>query len=374
MRKYAKLLSFLVIPLLITTLSSCERPPEEEEVVRAVKAVQVPDPSLIRSRPFPGVTRAENRVNLSFRVDGPLIEFPVDVGDKVKQGEVLARIDPQDFEVNLRNAKANLERSKASLVFAESDYERATRIQEGDPGAISESLVDRKRQDRNRYRAEVRSLEAEVEAAKDKLQYTHLEAPFDGIIVATYVDNFEFVRAKQAVVRMLDTSRIEMVVDIPEHIITHIPHVKKINVRLDIFPGRTFPAKVKEIGTEASITTRTFPVTLVMKQPEDIEVLAGMSGEAKFVGKVRAGVTSESITIPVSAVFSDKENGKSYVWVIDEDTNQVSRREVKVDKLTDTGIRILEGLAPGEWIAIAGVHSLKEDQVVEILDFSENRE
>ncbi|MFQ5728752.1 MAG: efflux RND transporter periplasmic adaptor subunit [Waddliaceae bacterium] len=371
MSKNVKPLFFLVLPLLVTALFSCQGSPEEKEVVRSVKAVQVGDPSLVRSRPFPGVTRAENRVNLSFRVDGPLVEFPVDVGDKVKKGETLARIDPRDFEVTLRNAEANLERSEASLAFAETDYERASRIQQEDPGAISERLVDRKRQDRNRYRADVKSFEAEVEAAVDKLKYTYLEAPFDGMIVATYVDNFEYVRAKQSVVRMLDISRIEMVVDIPEHIITHIPNAKQITIRLDIFPGRTFPAKIKEIGTEASITTRTYPVTLVMKQPEDVEVLAGVSGEAKFIGKIRSGVTSESITIPISAVFSDKESEKSYVSVIDEDTSLVARREVKVDKLTDSGIRILEGLTPGEWIAIAGVHSLKEGQTVEILDSSE---
>ena len=292
----------------------------------------------------------------------------------MRRGATLARIDPKDFEVALRNAEANLERAKASLVFAESDYARTAKIQQGDPGAISQSMVDKKLQDRNRYRAEVESYKAEVEAAADKLRYTTLEAPFEGMIVATYVDNFEYVRAKQTVLRMLDTSRVEMVVDIPEHIITLIPNAAQITVRLDIYPGRTFPAKIKEIGTEASLATRTYPVTLVMGQPGDVEILAGMSGEAKFVGASSSAAAPETIIIPVSALFSDKETQKSFVWVIDSPTGKVSRREVKVDKMADTGVRILEGLKPGEWIAVAGVHHLHEGETVEILDANDTLE
>ncbi|NGX43712.1 MAG: Multidrug resistance protein MdtA [Chlamydiae bacterium] len=370
MKINARPFSFILLIPLIFTLFSCRESPKEEEVVRAVKAIQVADPSLIRSRPFPGVIRAENRVNLSFRVDGPLIEFPVDVGDIVKKKEALARIDPKDFEVALRNAQANLEKAKASSAFAERDYARALRIQKADPGAISESLVDRKRQDRNRLRAEVNSLEAELEAASDQLEYTNLRAPFDGIVVATYFDNFEYVRAKQSVLRMLDISRVEMVVDIPEHIISYIPTVKQVIVRLDVIPGREFSADIKEIGTEASITTRTYPVTLVMNQPEDVQIFAGMSGEAKFIGKAKPGGIIDALTIPISSVFSDKEAQKSFVWIIDEDIHRVSRREVTVEKVSPTGLRVVEGLSPGEWIAIAGVHYLREGQLVEITDFT----
>lgn len=340
-------------------------------MVRPVKAMRVPDPLWIRSRPFPGVIRAEDRVNLSFRVDGPLIEFPVDVGDLVKEQEVLARIDPQDYSVALENAKANLEKSVAALTFAENDYARAIRIQQEDPGAISASMVDRKREDRNRLRAQIKSNQAEVQAAKNQLSYTYLKAPFNGMVVATYVDNFEHVRPKQPVLRMLNTSRVEMVVDIPESIISYIPTVKSIVVRFDSFPGQEFPAEVKEIGTEASTTTRTYPVTLVMKQPKEIQILAGMSGEAKFIGKVTSEEEAEAIVVPTSAVFSDKESKKSYLWVIDRKTHRVERKEVTLGELVNNGIRVRQGIQPGEWIAIAGVHYLHEGQEITILNKEE---
>lgn len=366
----------LIFPLLFTPLifTSCKEPLEKEKVVRPVKAIRVSDPKLILSRPFPGVARAENRVNLSFRVDGPLIELPIDVGDEVKKGDILARIDPRDFEINLRNTKAELEKSKAGLTFAESDFGRAERIQKEDPGAISESKVDQKREERNRLRAIVDGNEAKVEGAEDQLSYTYLLAPFDGIIVAKYFDNFEHVQAKQAVSRMLDTSRIEMVVDIPGHIIPYANLIKNIDVTFSTFPDLKLKAEIKEIGEEASTTTRTFPVTLIMKQPKDVRILAGMSGEARFIGAIAPDSPYVSIIIPTTAVFSEAEEGPSYVWVIDEATHLVSKREVKLDKLTSEGIQVTGGVNPGEWIAIAGVHFLREGQEVDILGPEEHVE
>ena len=363
-----KKLTHLLLISLIFLVLGCQEPEEKKEIIRFVKTQIVSDPDILRSRPFPGVIRAEDRVNLSFRVDGPLIKFPVDVGDRVKRDQIIVRIDPKDFEVALQNAKANLEKSKASLTFAKNDYQRALRIQEKDPGAISERMVDKRKEEENKLIAEVKAFESQVEAARDQLKYTFLKAPFDGIIVATYVDNFEFVGAKQAVLRMLNTSRVEMVVDLPEHIITHIPSIKAINVTLDVFPGKEFSATVKEVGTEASTTTRTYPVTLVMDQPKDALILAGMSGEAKITGKIKDDQTERAVTIPLSAIFSDKESEKSFVWIIDENNLTVNRREVKLGQLVKEGVRVVDGLQPGERIATAGVNFLADDQKIRISD------
>lgn len=357
--------ALVVASLLLFT--GCSQEEGEAEATRPVKAMQVNSPDLIRSRPFPGVIRAEDRVNLSFRVSGPLIELSVDVGDRVEEGTVLARIDPRDFEINLKEAKGKLERSIAAKDFAESDFTRAERIQKRDPGAISQSMVEKKREERNSLRAEVRSLRAQVASSKDQLNYTYLRAPYAGVIVAKFVDNFQFVRAEQPVVRMVDTSTVEMVVDIPEHLISYIPNVKEIVVKIDVLPEREFPATVKEIGAEANATTRTFPVTLLMNQPPDVELFAGMSGEAKFIGKIESDKEPTAITIPSQSLFTDENGTKSFVWVIDEESNQAIKREVVVDRITNSGVRLRSGLKSGEWIATAGVYHLKEGQKVRIL-------
>jgi RND family efflux transporter MFP subunit len=365
MKKYIALL--FIIPV-ISLFVGCQKEVEVESEPRPVRAMKIGDITAVSQRWIPGRVSASQEVNLSFRVSGPLVQLPVNVGDQVKKGQVLARIDPRDFEVNMRNAEAQLQRAEAALALAESEYGRVTRIREQDPAAISAAMVDQKREALDRAQAELLSIESTVEAAQDQLRYSTLRAPFSGTIVAKYVENFEDVQAKQVVLRLLDPTHIEMTVDIPENIISYVPLMKNLRVRFDAFPGLEVPAEVKEIGTEASATTRTYPVTLIMEQPEGVTVLAGMTGEATCCELMPdEGLMERPIEVPTEAVFSD-EGGGSYVWVIDESTLTVEKREISLGRLTDFGVIVLSGLETGEWIATAGVYYLNEGQEVRILD------
>ncbi len=355
-------------------LPGCEEAIPEKEVIRSVRAIQVADSSEFASRSFPGQAKATQEVDLSFRVAGPLITLSVKVGDTVRKGRELARIDPRDFEVDLRNAKGRLDRAEAELQRAETDYERVLRIQKEDPGAVSQSMVDRKRQVAESAGADIRSLQAEVDSAADRLRYTYLKAPFEGIVTATYVENYQVLKIKQPVLRLIDHSQIEMIISIPENLISQADVLQAVDnplrVRFDPFPDREIEAQIKEIGKEASKTTRTYPVTLIMDQPEDFKVLPGMAGNATRAVEVPGEATQTGIIIPETALFSPDDSGKDFVWVIDAQSKKAAKREVKTDELLDTGISIKEGLKPGEWIATAGVHSLKEGQQVRILSSS----
>ncbi len=360
--------SLVAAALLGMILIACG--PEEEATstpVRLVKAIKVGDASDLDTRALPGRARAAQEVDLAFRVAGPLITRPVNVGDEVKAGEVVARIDPRDYEVERRNALAQLQEAKAALARAQGDYDRIQRIFKHDPGATSEAAVDKAREERDRAQATVKSLEATVAAADDRLSDTYLKAPFDGTVVTTYVENFQTVRANQPIVRLLDTQRIKFDVDVPERYIAYVPTVKNIRVRFDAFPDKEIPAELFEIGTEASQTTRTYPVTLIMDQPDGIRILAGMAGKASADVNMPEGEATAELVVPVSAVLASEEPDKSYLWVIDESTKTVSLRPVVARRLTDRGIIVEQGLEPGEWIATAGVHFLEEGQRVEIL-------
>ena len=358
----------LLLPVL--SLVGCKKEePAEKSVVRPVKAMQVGGAEVLIGRTFPGQAKASQEVNLAFRIAGTLIERSVDVGTEVKEGDLVARLDPRDYQVELDNAQGQLAKARAALTLAKSDYERVTRIQAKDPGAISEAMVDAKRGERDSARAQVRSLNADLDAAKDNLDYTYLRAPFSGTVTMTFVENFEDVQAKQQIARIVDTKKIEFMVSIPENLISYAPQVKKVWVRFDTFPDRKIPATIKEIGKEPSRTTRTYPVTLIMDQPEDIKILPGMAGKSvadKEFYEDLEGYPDHGYEIPVTAAFSDEED-KTYVWIIDEETKTVSRREVQTGQLSDTGILITEGLEPGEWIATAGVHTLREGQQVKII-------
>jgi RND family efflux transporter MFP subunit len=209
-----------------------------------------------------------------------------------------------------------------------------------------------------------------VKIAQRKVNYTSLQAPFTGVVVATYVENFETVLPKQTILRLLDPSSIEFVVAVPENVISYTSYVKDISVSFDALPGVVVPAKIKEIGREASAATRTYPVTLVMSQPDGAEILPGMAGAAKVTALLPRDAREAGIEIPATAVFALADSRKSYVWIIDETSKTLSSREVEVGRLTSQGVLIRTGIAPGDWIVIKGVHSVSEGDTVRIMDLS----
>ncbi len=348
-------------------ISGCNKAPESREIIRPLFVAQVSTDANRSGRSFPGRARANQEVDLSFRVNGPLIELANDiVGQSFSQGDVIARIDPRDYEIQVNDAEGKLERARSSVKRAQGEYNRELAIYKEDPGATSKTSVDRKRDQRDSAAGDVRSLEAALTAAQDSLSYTFLKAPFNGAITSKYVDNFQDVRAKQQVVRLLDASRLQIVVDIPETLISRLPQVEEFWVIFDAFPETKIPAELFEMGTEASLTTRTYPVTLIMDQPENIKILAGMAGRAYGRPK-SAGQGSNELIVPASAVFTPNNEKADKVWVVDEETGVVALRDVELGGFTNNGIVVEQGLASGEWVAASGVHTLVEGQKVRLV-------
>jgi len=322
----------------------------EQTVIRPVKAMQVADVSGLSDRSFPGRAKATEQIDLSFDVSGKLTERPVNIGDTIEKGQIIARLDPRDFRAKLKSARAELQRDIQN-------FKRANDLIKKD--FISKSEFDR-------LEASVDIAEANVDLARKALSDSVIKAPFSGRIAKLYVENYQAVRAKENIARLLDTSKIEIIIDIPENLISNAPFIKNIKVRFDAFPGIEVPATIKEISNEASENTRTYPVTLIMEQPEGVEILPGMAGKAKGEAHL-PDKTNKGFYIPLSAVFSADESNNSYVWVIDEKNQTVNKREITTEALSQYGIKVIKGLQAGEWIATAGVHYLQQGQKISIL-------
>ncbi|WP_144057987.1 efflux RND transporter periplasmic adaptor subunit [Novipirellula maiorica] len=408
----------VVATLVSGFVSGCSDTQDESTPIRPVRTVKVGDLTAISGRQFPGRASAKNEVELSFQVSGPLVSLPVDVGSVVKKGDVIAAIDPRDFETALASNQANLDRANANLLAmergarpeeieqlkldltqAEASYEQAV-AEHGrnerliESGATSQtefdiSLARKKRtaaavedakealkigmsgarpEDIQAKRAEIRALDAAVKAAQNKLDDATLKAPFDGEISARYVDNFQRVQAKQPIVRLVDISVIEVTVQLPESLIGLVPQIEKVACRFDAIADRDFFGTVTKVGREASQTTRTYPVTVQINQPEDVKILPGMAATVRNHSEQDDKPATAELIVPPSSVFTAPEDdSQTFVWVFDEGTGKVSRRAIQTGELTPVGLKVDEGLEVGEWVVTSGVNSLQEGQVVKLL-------
>lgn len=352
--------------VLLLFLASCEKQ-VPSEVTRPVKTIQVSETtSSDHQIMFPGSLRAFKRADLSFRVDGTVIMRDIKVGYKAQKDEILMQLDPREYELTLKKAKGKLESVTAQLDFAERDYERMKKIFERDPGAISESMLDRKKETKNQLQAELTVAQGDFEKAGDDLSYTALKAPFDGIISAIYVENHEQVRAKQVVLRYLDVAEREMEINVPEkYIVAFLEGKENLNfeVTLDAFPNKMFAALIQEVGTEAASTTQTYPVTLSLQNvPTELSLLAGMNGRA-FLNQPK-GNLSNTYNIPKSAIFTDNGQATS-VWVVEPSSQTVHKKSVTIDENhKGDSVVVRKGLNAGDRVVIAGTSFLVEGQRV----------
>lgn len=339
-----------LLALFLPALSGCGGDSVEPaaDLVRPIRAVKVGDTEVFARNWLPGRAKAAQEVNLSFDVPGQLIEFPIDVGDELEKGDLVGALDPRDYKNGLDAAKAQVEQARALL-------ERVEKAAES--GAVSQQEV-------TDARARFDVAEANVQIKQKALDDTRISSPLKGSVAATYVENYQNVNAKQAVARILDISRVEMKVDVPESAISLLPYVSNVRCRFEAFPGIEVAAEISEVGTEADLSTRTYPITLVMDQPEGRVILPGMAGEATGDVNPPGDLEDEGFEIPLSAV-ARAQDGSSIVWIVDESSKTVSRRVVELGELTGRGVRVT-GIRLGEWVATAGANTLREGQEVRL--------
>lgn len=327
--------------------------PATREVVRPVKTMTVQAAGTSATRSYPGQVRASRRVDLAFKVAGPLVELPVEEGQEVKRGQLIAKILPRDFKIRLDQAKAK-------ALEAEQQYQRYRDL-------YAKNQVSKA--DFDRYKSQ-RDVAAAREAdAQNALKDTNLQAPFEGIIAKRYVENFEEVQAKQPIVFLQDIRQVEMLINVPESEMSTVRgEIKaKAYAQFPTAPGKRWDLRLKEFSTQADPKTQTYQVVTVMPQPEEINVLPGMTGTVviELTGEGETA-TGPQIMIPAIAVVASSE-GSPFVWGIDNESMTAKKLPVKIGQITGSeSVVVQEGLSGGEVIAVAGMVKLEEGMKVSI--------
>tara|TARA_Y100000782_G_scaffold115310_1_gene156828 strand:+ start:2127 stop:3302 length:1176 start_codon:yes stop_codon:yes gene_type:complete len=356
MEKTMRLASAVLMSSVFLLLTACTEQAAQsdvEQVVRPVKLFNINSNSDQAIRSFPAEVVANQGSYLAFRVNGELLEFPALAGQHVEKGELLAKLDPEDFELQYEERKARFE-------LAESQLERVQKL--FDRSIASQSELDQ-------ATANKQVAESAMKIAKTNLDNSELRAPFAGTVAKVFVKNFENIQAKQNILRLETRDLMDVVIQIPEKLIARIDKDVQYQpeVVFDGYPDKSYQLTIKEFDTQADPTTLTYKVVFSLPVPEDFNLLAGMTGRVDIdLSKITSSQSAYTL-LPVEAVFSEPtepEGKNSYVWVFDENSGQVHKRAVKVGQLHRDGIEVLSGIEKGQTVVAAGVHFLEEGMKV----------
>ena len=297
-----KFIAFLLIFFVTVLLNGCK---EREEAalpdpIKPVKLFTVQAGLEQLTMSLPGRVRAARRSELSFKVSGPLEKLPVDEGQVVKKGDLIAQILPRDFQTAINEAKAR-------VLEAEQQYQRYKEL-------YSRRQVSKA--DFDRYRASRDVARARLEDAQNALKDTTLVAPFDGVIAKRYVENFEKVQEKQPIAFLQMIEQLEILIDVPELLMAQLRQKTdgaEMIAEFDAVAGKQYPLTVKEFSTDADPATQTYQVVLAMDQPQEANILPGMTAKVTVSG-AQGDTTGSTIYIPAIAVLNDAD-GQNYVWL-----------------------------------------------------------
>jgi RND family efflux transporter MFP subunit len=357
---------FEISAILLSALffASCgKEKPQQEEILRPVRYQLVFATGGERERMFSGVAQAGVESRLSFKVGGTVKRVAVKVGDQVTAGDLIAELDDSDYRLQVQQAEASLASAEATERNAASNYDRVRQLWER--RNASRNDLDATRAAQESAAAQVRALQKQLELARSQLSYARLTAPVNGAIARVDVEVNENVQIGQAIVQLSSGSELEVLVTVPEILISQIREGQKVDVVFDALPDKKFPARITEVGIAATSFATAFPVTARLDQ-SDPSMRPGMAAEVLF--KFGSEGKIERIVVPSVAVGEDRQG--RFVFVVDpgeEGQGIVHRRAVTIGEMTDEGIEILEGLLDGSLVVTAGVSKLVDGQKVKFL-------
>lgn len=343
-----------------------------------VKTLQLGTVENRRLRHYFGTVQGSQRVSLSFRVAGPLIELPIEMGTRMKKGDLVGRIDPRDFRTRLEQAKSQLSQAQAKSTQAQKDYSRYEELYK--KSVVSKAEYDSYRTANDVARSAVKTAQADVAAAQNALDDTELRAPFNGIIVARLVENYEDVQAKQPIASLQNLDDVEIIINVPEADVAttalaggnpipdseHLADLIDLEVTLDSLPGSSFKATFKEISVQADPLMQTYSITLTMPQPENVRVLPGMSVSVatSIVENKDSDVTFYSV--PLNALVGDV-SGNTWLWKTNSD-GTIQKVPVKPGSFIGDTIEVTGDLNPGDIIVSTGARGLTEGDTIKVKD------
>jgi RND family efflux transporter MFP subunit len=355
-KKFAAVLTALI------ALTGCKDEVEEPEIIRPVRYVKVESRDAARQRTYSGVAKAGQESRLSFQVSGQVLSVPVSVGDEVKEGQTIARMDPTDYALELQNAQASAAQARAQERNAKATYQRTQALYENQN--VSKQDLDADRTAYDSARASLSAANQQIRLSQRRLGYTHLKAPQSGTLATVDIEANEYVQAGALVATLLAGEQIEVSVSVPASVIRSIERGAEAQARFGAIDGKVFKGTVTEVGVASVAGATTFPVTVRLNDGKD-QVRAGMAADVTFI--LAAAEDGPRYALPTSAVGEDREG--RFVFKLErsgDGLGKVRRSPVKVGELLSDGIEIYSGVDPGDLVVTAGVSRIYDGLEVRV--------
>ena len=354
----------LIAVLSITAvLSSCGSKEEARpEQLRPVKFMEVENLESQEIRTFSGSAATDKIIPLSFRNSGIITELNLKLGQQVKKGQFLARLDNVQARLSYESAVEDLNSAASQMNTAKLSLNRVKSLYEKGSTSLSDYESAK-----NSYVTSVASYESakrSVEIQKEKINYGYLIAPENGVISKVSAEIEENVSSGQEIGVLNAGTNMEIRLGMPESVINGVKNGMRVSVSFSSLKDKIFDAEVSEVSPSIDVNTSTYPVKVTILNPSD-EIKTGMSANVTFSFEINENIIA-SLKVPANAVGEDA-NGK-FVFVISESNGKsvVNKRPIKIGDLTPEGFEVVSGVQAGERIATAGLQTLLDGQEVKL--------
>ena len=339
----------LVAFAMLLVLAGCEA--STAPAVKSNRPVQVQRVSFTNessAREFVGVVRARHEIDLGFRVAGKIVDRTVNVGDRVRAGDVTARLDPRDIQLQVESAEAELSAAATNLAQAAADLDRYTTLRSNGYASIAE--FDRKKSAKGEAEGRLERARRMLELARNQLGYTDLKADTDGIVTATFGEAGQVVPVGQPVIRLAQRGEKEAVVALPE---TWLAEARRSQATLRLWSDRerSFIAVLRELSPQADAASRTYAAKFTIEGADDTVAL-GMTAIVTLAQRMEAPVAR----LPLSAILN---RGTGPVVYLVDRGGALIQRAVTVASFTEDAALITSGLTAGERVVTLGVQKLE---------------
>jgi len=347
-----------IFALTVLALAACGKEEKTPDPPRPVNVVRAESATGELGTSYTGEVRARFETALGFRLAGKVTARLAEIGDGVKAGQVLARLDPADQRLGTEAAQQQMSAAQTTYEQNRSDLARFSELAR--QGFIGAAELERRTAATRVAEAQLSQAKAQLGTYQNQSSYTELRADHDGVVTAIGAEAGQVVAAGQMVMRVARNGEREVAINVPENRLGEVRKAQQIHVGFWAQPDKLLDGRVREIAPSADPVTRTYTTKVTILNP-DAEVQLGMTANVSF----RVDGHGAVVRLPSTALF--QKGDQTAVWIVDPKTGQVNLRPVKVARFGDDAVSITEGLAGGELVVRAGVHKLFANEKVRIL-------